>query len=81
MCNNFQAKIFYDQLCYEIDVNKFVGRDHFSAKELKLGLTLLVDTNFNRQYSLKEKKTTSTLHDTIGTKRAGIQFIILTFYI
>ena len=53
----------------EIDVNKFIGRDHFSAKELKLGLTLLVDTNFNRQYSLKEKKTTlNHHHDTIGTR-------------
>ena len=69
VCNSFQAKIFYDQLCYEIDVNKFIGRDHFSAKELKLGLTLLVDTNFNRQYSLKEKKTTlNHHHDTIGTR-------------
>ena len=76
VCNSFKAKLFYNQLCYEVDVKetlKLKGKS-FNLRDLKLGLSLLVDTNFNRQYSMKEKKNTATLKETIGNKilRSGI---------
>ena len=74
VCNSFKAKLFYNQLCYEVDVNETLKGKSFNLRELKLGLSLLVDTNFNRQYSMKEKMNTATLKETIGNKifRSGI---------
>ena len=67
VCNSFKAKIFYDQLCYEVDVNDILERESFTYHELKLGLSLLVDTNFNRQYSLmKGRIDTIPEKETIG---------------
>ena len=57
VCNSFKAKIFYNQLCYEVDVNNVLRDDPFTWKELNLGLSLLVDTNFNRHYSTPVKST------------------------
>ena len=49
VCNSFQAKILNDQLCYEVDLNKF--KNYFSAENLKKGFTFFVDNNEDRQYS------------------------------
>ena len=51
MCNSFQPKIYFDQLCYEININKYKNKHLFNEQNLKLGLSMLVDTNFNNQYS------------------------------
>ena len=48
VCNSFSNVILFDQLCYEIDVNRFSGS--FSVKSLKEGLTFLVDLNEDRQF-------------------------------
>ena len=37
-----------------------------TSSELKLGLSLLVDVNFNRQYSVRKKRNRATLNKTIG---------------
>ena len=66
VCNSFKAKIFYDQLCYEVDVNEMFKRESFTPTNLKLGLSFLVDTNFNRQYSLKERINKASINETIG---------------
>ena len=66
VCNSFKAKIFYNQLCYEVDVTSIFEGFFFNPKELQLGLSLLVDTNFNRHYSLQERLNTATLKETIG---------------
>ena len=51
VCNIFQAKILNDQLCYEVDINELIEKDT-SEKDLKAGLTLLVDYNEDRTVSL-----------------------------
>ena len=68
VCNSFKPKLFYNQLCYEVDVKETLKGKSFNLRELKLGLSLLVDTNFNRQYSMKEKKNTANLKETIGNR-------------
>ena len=56
VCNSFKAKILNDQLCYEVDVNKIISKP-FTANDLKLGLVLLIDENWDRQYNLTKMHT------------------------
>ena len=48
VCNSFQARILNDQLCYEVDLNKFSDRKNI-AKDLKLGFYFLMDYSEDRQ--------------------------------
>ena len=67
VCNSFKAKIFYNQLCYEVDSNKFIDENsRYIDKELELGLSLLVDTNFNRHYSLRKRINKASVNETLG---------------
>ena len=47
MCNSFQAKILNDQLCYEVDLNRFSNKDNI-RNELKLGFVFFMDYNEDR---------------------------------
>ena len=67
ICNSFQPKIFYDQLCYQVDIKNLYT--NMSAQSLRLGLSFLVDTNFNRQYSLNQQNQNKSMHkEDIGNK-------------
>ena len=48
VCNSFEAKILNDQLCYEVNLNKYSDKDNIK-KELKLGLNFVMDYNEDRQ--------------------------------
>ena len=48
VCNSFQAKVLNDQLCYEVDLNRFSNKDNIK-RELRLGFTFLMDYNEDRQ--------------------------------
>ena len=50
VCRSFQAKIHYDQICYEIDLSKFSDKKNI-AKDLKLGFYFLMDYSEDRQVS------------------------------
>ena len=48
VCNSFEAKIRNDQLCYEVDLEKY--KDENNIKEqLESGLVLILDYNLERQ--------------------------------
>ena len=32
VCNSFQAKILYDQLCYEVDLSKFSNKGNIESE-------------------------------------------------
>ena len=53
VCNSFQAKIMNDQLCYEVDLNKFSDKNNI-RNELKLGLNFLMDYNEDRQVTFEQ---------------------------
>ena len=53
ICNIFQAKILNDQLCYEVDLDKYKDKDN-TEKDLKSGLVFLYDYNEDRQVTLIE---------------------------
>ena len=54
VCNIFQAIILNDQLCYEVDLDKFKSTDNIE-NDLKSGLVLFLDYNEDRQVELREK--------------------------
>ena len=47
-CNSFQAKIINDQLCYEVDLNRFSNNDNIH-NEIKTGFIFFMDYNEDRQ--------------------------------
>ena len=56
MCNSFQAKVLNDQLCYEVDLNKFSDKKNIE-KELEIGFNFLLDYNEDRQVTLDQNIT------------------------
>ena len=48
VCNSFQAKILNDQLCYEVDLNKYSNRNNID-RDLALGFSFIMDYNEDRQ--------------------------------
>ena len=54
VCNSFQAKIMNDQLCYEVDLNKFSNEDNIE-NQLKLGFNFLMDYNEDRQVTFVDE--------------------------
>ena len=48
VCDSFKAKIRNDQLCYEVDLEKFKDKKKVQ-EQLKKGLVLLLDYNLERQ--------------------------------
>ena len=67
LCNSFQAKIQNDQLCYEVDLNKFSNKANIE-RELELGFNFLLDYNEDRQVVLDAESSVnvSTLHDSLA---------------
>ena len=53
VCNSFQAKILNDQLCYEVDLNKFSNKENID-QELELGFSFLMDYNEDRQVTFDQ---------------------------
>ena len=56
VCNSFQAKILNDQLCYEIDLNKFSNKANIE-RELKLGFNFIMDYNEDKQVTFDTNTT------------------------
>ena len=54
VCNSFQARILRDQLCYEVDLNKFSDKRNIVG-ELKLGFNFIMDYNEDRQVSQNQE--------------------------
>ena len=53
VCNSFQAKILNDQLCYEVDLNRFSNKENIN-RELELGFNFVMDYNEDRQIDLNQ---------------------------
>ena len=58
VCNSFKEKILNDQLCYEIDLNKYSNKDNIK-RELDAGFVFLMDYNEERQVGFEEEFTTA----------------------
>ena len=69
VCNSFKEKIHLDQLCYEIDLNRFSSNDN-KEEELKLGFTFLMDFNEDRQIAFKD----NNINDPSSTTNNNLMF-------
>ena len=47
-CNSFQAIVRNDQLCFEVDLNRFSNKENIE-KELSTGFFFIMDYNEDRQ--------------------------------
>ena len=54
VCSGFQARILYDQLCYEVDLERYKSNDSNVETDLKSGLVLILDNNEDREITLDE---------------------------
>ena len=54
VCNSFKAKVKDDQLCYEIDLQKYKNETNIED-QLKSGLVLILDYNEDRQWIMKRQ--------------------------
>ena len=75
VCNSFQAKILNDQLCYEVDLNKFSVN---IERELKTGFTFVMDYNVDRQISFEEMILTKD-HFSLGNIVAESDYVYHAF--
>ena len=48
VCNSFKETVLNDQLCYEVDLNRFVNMNTID-RDLELGFTFIMDYNEDRQ--------------------------------
>ena len=55
VCNIFKPKLYYDQLCFETDLQELKGKDDL-MNQLELGLTLVLDYNEERQINILNRK-------------------------
>ena len=68
VCKSFQAKIQNDQLCYEVDLERFVDKKNNIERALELGFNFIMDYNEDRQIIIFESnidKKDSTLASSI----------------
>ena len=78
VCNSFQAKGLNDQICYEVDLNKFSNKNNIK-RELKSGLSFILDYNEDRQFKInhnvtykKDKSLASTIVESDQDQHAFI---------
>ena len=53
VCNSFEGKIINDQLCYEVDLNRFSNKGNI-IEELKTGFAFIMDYNEDRQITFNQ---------------------------
>ena len=53
ICTSFQAKVLNDQLCYEIDLNKFSDKNNID-KQIRSGFFFMMDYNEDRQITFEQ---------------------------
>lgn len=55
VCNSFKAVLHNDQLCYQVDLEKFRDEEMLE-KQLKHGLVIIIDENKDRQFLRKHRR-------------------------
>ena len=79
VCNSFKAKIIRDQLCYQVDPNKY--KDKIDLKG-ELSLSIFIDYNEDRELSSIQESTMkgSVTLDAIGNERNVKKFILILIF-
>ena len=67
VCNSFKAKVLNDQLCYEVDLNRFSNKDNIE-NELKSGFVFIMDYNEDRQINTIQGKNNTARDESLTHK-------------
>ena len=54
VCNSFHDEILNDQLCYKVDLNKYLDKEN-TERYLEIGFNFVLDYNEDRQVTFDEK--------------------------
>ena len=79
VCNVFQAKIMNDQLCYDVDLNKYSDKNNIE-NELELGFNFLLDYNEDRQVTFirnTSRKELGLANNTVASNHNQHAFVYL----
>ena len=82
VCNSFVPKVLHDEICFEVDLNRFRDNDNI-GNELRLGFNFYLDYNEDRQVTLDKTFSKSkefhfhSIKDVIDLDRSGHAFIYL----
>ena len=73
VCNSFVPKVLHDEICYEVDLNRFRDNNNI-GNELRLGFNFYLDYNEDRQVTLdqtfRKAKEFHSIKDVIGLEHA-----------
>ena len=69
VCTSFKRIIFNDQLCYQVNVTQYQDRVE-KSQVYEAGLSFVVDTNRDRQYSDLQVLTPEDTRQSLGNKKA-----------
>ena len=70
ICKSFQAKILNDQLCYQVDLEKYKSNDNV-ANDLKSGLVLFLDYNEDKKATSPSGKSPAQLAEEAKNRTIG----------
>ena len=79
VCNSFQATILNDQLCYEVDLDRFSDKNNVK-NELEIGFNFLMDYNEDRQVTFEQnvkKKKLGLGNNVVASNKNQHAFIYL----
>ena len=71
VCNSFVEKVRNEQLCYAINLNKFIKDRHDIENTLKEGLVLIMDLNEDRQLKEFWPIKNESERETLASQRDG----------
>ena len=79
VCNSFEAVVRDDQLCYEVDLERY--KDKLNIKnQLERGLAFVMDYNEDRQVFFKDGSKSNKKHARIFIESTGNFRIVLDLY-
>ena len=62
ICRSFKARVLNNQLCYELNPNEYIGQ-HNLQESLRVGITLVIDDNEDREVTEASYDKASTVLD------------------
>ena len=73
VCNSFQPKILNDQLCYEVDLDRYSNKDNID-RELGEGLVILLDFNEDRQVTFEQNQRVELDEDDLKIMESDVNY-------
>ena len=81
VCNSFEAVVRDDQLCYEVDLERYKDKDKLKIKnQLERGLAFVMDYNEDRQVFFEDGSRSNEKHARIFIETTGNFIIVLDLY-